>query len=74
MGFVEGVLISPLLGAPKSQIELIERCLDGMNDQQLVAIFEKFLRGNPERWHESAHVLFYATIVQTCRLNKEKKQ
>jgi len=66
MGLVDGFFVAPLMGAPKAKLVPIEKCVEGMSDEQLNAIFLKYLRNNPERWHQSAHTAFYTAIVETC--------
>jgi hypothetical protein len=69
MGFTDGVLIAPLLDAPKSELRSIERCLVGMTDVQVVAIFDKWLTDNPARWHEQMNILSYSALRQACPRN-----
>jgi hypothetical protein len=52
MGFMDGVLMSPAFGAPKARLSWLESCVTGMTDEQVSAIFSKFLEDNPARWHE----------------------
>lgn len=66
MGLVDGLFLAPLVRAPKAKVIPIEKCVEGMTDEQLNAIFLKYLRNNPERWHQSAHAAFYTAIVETC--------
>jgi len=68
MGLVDGILLSPLYGAPKSKLEKFESCTTGMNGSQLSAIFDKYLAENPERWHLSMHANGYAALQDTCNL------
>ena len=71
MGYIDATFISPLLGSPKARVVPIENCVEGMNDEQLVAMFLKYLRNNPERWHQSAHAAFYATILDACGIKNK---
>ncbi len=66
MGFVDATFLSPLYGAPKSEVAWLERCGMGMTDEQLVAVLEKWMAGNPERWHESMHVLALTALREAC--------
>ncbi len=65
-GLVDGILLAPLYGAPKKNLEKIEKCTVGMTGQQIVAILEKYLRGNPERWHHGMHVISYSALGEAC--------
>lgn len=66
MGLVDGLFISPLFGAPKAEVRPYEKCVVGMSDRQVAAILTKYLREHPGRWHESAHVAFFAALKGTC--------
>ena len=67
MGFIDGLLVSPFVGAPKEKIVWLERCLDGMNDRQIVAIFDTWLTKNPAHWHEPAHALAFRAFREACQ-------
>lgn len=68
MGLVDGLFVSPILGAPKRRLAPFERCIEGMTDTQVAAILLKFLRDNPGRWHQSAHVSFYTAMKENCSI------
>lgn len=66
MGFVAGAFVAPMFGAQKQDIRWIENCINGMDDVQLVAVIDKWLAGNPVRWHEPMGVLTYAALRESC--------
>jgi hypothetical protein len=66
MGLVDGILLSPLYGAPKLKLEKFESCTTGMNGSQLAAIFDKYLAAHPERWHQSMHTLAFVALKEAC--------
>ena len=66
MGLVDGMLLSPFFGAEKKRLSWLESCATGMNDGQIVAIFDKYLTKNPARWHESINALAYFAMKQEC--------
>lgn len=66
MGFLDGVFVAPLFGAPKAELYRIEQCAVGMTDEQVVAILNKFLSDNPGRWHEPMDFLSYAALRSAC--------
>jgi len=66
MGTVNGMLLAPLFGAPKERMLWIETCVLGMTDSQVTAIFEKYLRDNPSRWHQTPHAPMYSALKQAC--------
>lgn len=47
MGAINGMIISPLLGAPKDKIRWLESYVENMTDEQVAAIFSKYLQDNP---------------------------
>lgn len=67
MGFIDGLFVSVLHGAKKSTLRLIEQCVVGMSDGQVVAILEKWLTDHPGQWHEQMNILANAAIREACR-------
>lgn len=51
VGVIDGMLMSPVFGAPRDTIEWLERCIKGMSGSQVEAILLKHLKNHPERWH-----------------------
>jgi hypothetical protein len=66
MGFIDGVYIAPVLDAPRKSLQWIEKCINGMTNEQVVAIINKFLDDNPARWHEPMNILAYEAMKKTC--------
>lgn len=65
-GAVDGMLLAPFFfGAPDSDRWLVQ-CVKGKSNSQLSAVLEKFLKDNPERWHDSVHVSFIVSLHATC--------
>jgi hypothetical protein len=69
MGVVDGLLLSPFLKAPETELEKLKKCLYGMENTQIVAIADKFLAANPERWHQSMHTTFWGALYAACFKN-----
>lgn len=66
-GLVDGILLSPFFGAQRSKIEWFERCtIERMTMYQVTAIVDKFMRENPDRWHQEMHTLAYIAIKKAC--------
>ena len=65
-GFVNGLLISPFVGARESCVAHYARCLEGTTDVQLAAVISRWLRENPERWHEGSHIASWIAIQRMC--------
>src|ERR1700690_125719 len=53
MGIVDGMLLAPVFGAPDDgeKLKALGTCITGMDDEQMRAIFDKFLKDHPERWN-----------------------
>lgn len=66
MGLVNGMLLAPMFGAPKTRMLRLEQCITGMTDTQVAAILSKYLRDNPSRWHETPHTSMYAALIDSC--------
>lgn len=64
MGAINGMIIAPLLGAPKSKMAWLESYVENMTDVQVAAILSKYLQDNPGRWHDGLHVLMYSAIKE----------
>ena len=65
-GFVNGLLISPFVGARESCVAHYSRCLEGTTDVQLAAVISCWLRENPERWHDGSHIASWIAIKRMC--------
>ena len=65
MGAVNGMLLAPLL--PETKLERFEQCIEGMNNVQVAAIIEKYVREHPERWHEKTPAFIFSALSSACR-------
>ena len=70
-GFVNGLYISPFVGASSSCIEPIRTCLAGTTGRQLAAVMERWLRENPSRWHQPCHGLTWMAIRDMCGISRK---
>ena len=66
IGFVNGFLVSPFVGASASCLTPYQQCLAGKSDIQLGAYFSKWLRDRPERWDQPCDVLLYSSLKDMC--------
>ncbi len=66
IGFIDGLLIAPLFGAPMERLTWLEQCTAGMNSKQIVAILEKYLTDNPEKWHKPMNGLSLKALKKSC--------
>jgi hypothetical protein len=66
MGVIDGMLLAPLFGAPKSNMRWFESCVENMTDIQVAAILTKYLEKNPGRWHQTTHALMFSATKEVC--------
>ena len=74
IGVADGLLSSRLylnIGTPDealSDISELKKCLVDKieSNKQLLAIIEKYLKNNPERWSDPMGVLFFVSIKDIC--------
>jgi len=66
IGLFDALMASTVIGADLAVVRRIKGCFLEMNSKQIEAIFEKYLRQNPEQWHEHAGMLFLETVSHTC--------
>ena len=66
IGFIDGLLIAPLLGAPMEGLNWLEQCTAGMNSKQIVAILDIYLTDNPEKWHIPMNGLSLKALEKSC--------
>ena len=65
-GVIDGFLTSPAFGAPKTNTGWIERCIQGMSDQQIDTIVLGFLNEHPERTHYPMTIITYSAMKGAC--------
>ena len=65
-GLVDGFLGSALLGGPNETAHLLHDCLGDMRNDQVSAIFEKYLRDNPAQWTWGMTVIGNQALRDIC--------
>lgn len=66
MGLVDGIFLAPLVGGSEKRTSALGACAEGMTAKQLDAILSKYLRENPEVWHQSVHSSMYGALIKSC--------
>ena len=66
IGMTDGLLLAPIFGAPKAEMKWVEDCLTDMNNVQISAILEFFLKNNPARWHQQMNILTFVALKENC--------
>ncbi len=64
VGVADGIITTPLFESDKQSP--LAQCLSELEREQIRAIFEKALEGQPERWHFPAAFCFYDTFRKYC--------
>lgn len=68
-GIIDGIFIGPVFSettGDKSLIWWLQNCLAGMENTQMVAIIDKYMKEHPEEWHEDMHVIVYRAFANLC--------
>jgi GrpB-like predicted nucleotidyltransferase (UPF0157 family) len=68
MGILDGYSAAPIFGtkADEKKLTRIHACIDGKTNTQISAIFTKYLKDNPDKWHLPASVAMYNTLNKVC--------
>lgn len=66
MGFLDGILASPLFSGAQSEMSQIENCTSGMTTNQIVAILDKWLENNPAKWQQPMNILATLALQDGC--------
>lgn len=66
-GFVNGLMVSTVVGADEGCMRFHENCFSGKTDSQLAAVVRQFLAENPGRWDQPAAILTVAALGGMCR-------
>jgi hypothetical protein len=70
MGIVDGVLLSPLFGAPKNTLSWFESCTVNMTNDQVEAIISKYLENHPGEWHQYLNIIAFDAMSEACKRYK----
>lgn len=66
MGVANGILLSPVFGAPKDKMKWFENCLEGMKDKQVGEILFQYVKAHPAEWHHGLHILSLQAFSNAC--------
>ena len=65
-GLIDGFLGSALFGTPSETAQHLHDCLEDMRNDQVAAIFEKYLRDNPAQWTWGMTVIGNQALRDIC--------
>lgn len=68
IGYFDGLLASPLLHRSNVESDDLESCIRKMTDTQLLAMVDKYMTENPDKWHMPMNILMWSMIQDTCGL------
>ena len=66
MGFIDALLVSPLIGAPENKVDWLGRCVAGMSNKRAVTILDKYVHDHPTEKSQSSNILFFYALSETC--------
>lgn len=66
MGFLNGLLDAPVLGAPQEKVRWVADCATGMSSNQVREILRKYIKDHPERWHEPLNLSSFSALAEAC--------
>src|SRR5882762_8919943 len=69
MGLVNGLFLSPLLGASRQSSAWLETCLEEKSGKQIAEILSQYLEQHPTEQHEQLHAASYRALLQACPLS-----
>lgn len=72
MGYIDALVSGNMFGMNRACLTMIAECTKGRSNTQLAAMTRKFLKDNPERWHERANMLLYEVILRRCMFPEAK--
>jgi len=67
IGVMDGIMAESIYIKKDGQGPWLGRCIDGLDTQQIKAIFEKKLRENPGEWHAPAALIFRGNMKDFCK-------
>lgn len=73
-GVFDGLIGSPMFGANAHMVAAFKQCMEGMNNDQLQAIVDKYLNAHPEIWHYPMQVHAYNAIIDICPQLKQASE
>ena len=65
-GFINGLMISPALGADHQEVRQFYECTKEMDSKQVAAIINKYIKDHPEVWHQELAVESLNAILKVC--------
>lgn len=66
VGFIDGLYMSPILHGDSDGTSVLEKCVEGMDADQIAEIILKRIRNTPENWHYPLNGEAFAAIRLTC--------
>jgi len=67
MGFVDGILMSPVFKASIQDLQWFETCVLTMSNAEIVDILEQYLDENQMQWHLPMNCLAYTALSENCK-------
>jgi hypothetical protein len=71
MGVVDGLLLSPMYGAPERRSRLLKTCLLALqlDSDQITALVSREIEADPVTWSNPAHSTAFRALRKACMSN-----
>jgi len=66
VGFINGLAVSGVIGADPKRLAILESCIHPMDSTQVAAILDKYIKDQPELWHEPLAMNSYNALLGAC--------
>lgn len=65
-GAINGMLVSPLFGAPEDRVNWLKTCTVKLSDEETSAILSKYILSDPNQMTLSLNVVTYNALKHAC--------
>jgi hypothetical protein len=66
VGVVNGIVVSPVIGAPPACADLLSACIQGRSPTQFSAMVAKHIRETPSEWNEGIVEQIFNVVFWPC--------
>ena len=69
-GAINGMLVSPLFGAPEDRVTWLKTCTVKLSDEETAAILSKYIASDPNQMTLSLNVVTFNALKDACNRMK----
>ena len=66
VGFIDGLLVSTMMGADLQRVRALKNCTTGMKSSQIAEIIRRYVDAKPEIWHHELHTESVNALASVC--------